>query len=117
MGSIPSAERRPERRDPQRYELRIPVDYQSSGRQGTGLLWDISTSGARIEQAPVSVQVGTEVTLLLAFLPGATPVSLRGEVVRQTKSGFAVKFLPLEGRVRLLLKVALPRAVAFAAKQ
>ncbi len=117
MGSIPSADGRPQRREPQRYELRIPVDYQSSGSQGKGLLWDISTSGARIEQASVSMQLGTEITLMLAFLPGATPVSLRGEVIRQTESGFAVKFLPLEGRVRLLLKVALPRAVVFAAKQ
>ncbi len=117
MGSIPSAERRPERRDSQRYELRIPVDYQSSGRQGKGLLWDISASGARVEQASLSVELGTEVTLMLAFLPGATPVALRGEIVRQTESGFALKFLPLEGRVQLLLKVALPRAVAFAAKQ
>ena len=117
MGSIATADGRLEGREPQRYQLRIPVEYQSSGGQGKGLLWDISTSGARIEQASVSLQVGTEITLMLAFFPGATPVSLRGEVVRQMESGFALKFLPLEGRVRLLLKVALPRAVAFAAKQ
>ncbi len=114
---MPSAEEGPERREPQRYQLRIPVDYESSGRQGKGLLWDISTSGARVEQASLSVEPGTEITLMLAFFPGATPVSLPGEIVRQTESGFALKFLPLEGRVRLLLKVALPRAVAFAAKQ
>ncbi len=117
MGSVPSAERRPERRDPQRFTLRIPVDYEISSSQGKGLLWDISTSGARVEQASLAVELGTEITLMLAFFPGATPVSLRGEIVRQTESGFALKFHPLEGRVQLLLNVALPRAAAFAAKQ
>ncbi len=119
MGSKPSVDRkgRRQRRVQQRYELRIPVDYQSSGREGKGLLWNISSSGARIEQASVSMQLGTEVRLTLAFFPGAAPVALLGEVVRETESGFAVRFLDLGQRVQKLLRVALPRAAAFAAKR
>ena len=118
MGSKPSVDTkgRPNRRTEQRFELRIPVDYESCGIQSKGLLWDISTTGARIEQAS-QPQLGTEVKLTLAFFPGATPVALRGEVVRQTESGFAVKFHHLDPRTKQLLSVALPRAAAFAAKQ
>ena len=117
MGSKPSVdtEGRPEKRLEQRFKLRIPVDYEICGIQRKGLLWDISTTGARIEQAS-QPQLGTQVKLTLAFFPGATPVALLGDVVRLTESGFAVKFHHLYQRTKMLLSVALPRAAAFAAK-
>ncbi len=118
MGSKPSVDTKgsSERRLEQRFDLRMPIDYESCGTQSKGLLWDISTTGARIEETS-QPELGTEIKLTLAFFPGATPVALRAEVVRHTESGFAAKFHHLDQRTRKLLSVALPRAAAFAAKQ
>lgn len=96
-----------------RFEVRARVEYQTFSVRGEGLLWDISGSGARIEKASRPMPPGRKLHLELPFFPDSAPVVLSAEVVRTTASGFAVKFLHLNDRLKKLLEVVLPQAVAF----
>ena len=61
-----------------------------------GLLHDISSSGARIEEASLRLKPGTVVRLTLPLIGEFEPVQVRGEVVRETETGFAVRFVDAE---------------------
>ena len=73
------------------------------------MVWDISTSGARIERASVLVELGARVGLHASFFPGSFDVELMGSVVRQTDGGFAVRFVDVGPLQAELLHLALPR--------
>ena len=69
VGSKPATRRQGKReaRVAQRFDLRLPVDYETPSFQAKGLLWDISSSGARVEQASRPVSPGTKMNLELTF--------------------------------------------------
>ena len=100
-----------ERRTTRRFLLRVPVEYENGG-PGSGTLWDISESGARIGEVSRLVAPGTMLTLRFSFFAGSFDVPLRGETVRRTDCGFAVRFIDVsEHQLDMLLR-AFPGATA-----
>jgi hypothetical protein len=103
----------PERRAAPRVRLVAPAEYTNGSTRGEGTIWDISASGARVENASVPVREGTTLGLRSSFFPGSFDVVLQGDVVRHTETGFAVQFVEL-GRTQVeFLRRILP---AFAAE-
>jgi hypothetical protein len=97
-----------ERRAAPRVKLRGPTEYRNSGVEGNGTVWDISASGARIEEASAPVERGETLGLRSSFFPGSFDVELRGDVVRHTESGFAVQFVDLGAAQIDFLRRVLP---------
>ena len=107
---------RPTRRHKQRSAIRVSAeDYPSvPGRvlftagaiRGTGMLLDISTSGAHIYKPSKNVPAGIVVDLY--FLQSGTERRLHAEaqVVRRTDEGFAVRFLHIERELETLVLAA-----------
>ena len=98
-----------EKRIARRFLLRVPVEYGDGG-PGSGILWDISKSGARIEEVSRLVEPGTTLTLRFSFFAGSFDVPLRGETVRTTDWGFAVRFIDVSEPQLDMLRGAFPGA-------
>ncbi len=77
---------------------RIPTMFEllcSVGQDGgTGILADISHSGALVAQTSVRPELGKSVRLHV-FLNPACPFEVIGEVVRHTNDGFAICWQPI----------------------
>ncbi len=97
-----------ERRIARRFDLRVPVEYEGSEAQGDGMTWDISVTGARIENASAPVERSAKVEIRSSFFPGSFEIELTAVVVRVTETGFAVRFVDLGPRQRELLSAVLP---------
>ena len=80
-----------ERRVAPRFKLRLAVGFVGTGVAGRGSTADLSSSGARLAGVTESVPDGT--TVQLAFGVMDDSLTLRAEVVRQAREGFAVRFL------------------------
>jgi CBS domain-containing protein len=89
-----------------RHTLRAPVEYRAEALVGRGTTWDLSESGVHVAWSDPPPLPGTEVRLRLSFGPGAE-LEIRGEVVRETETGFAVRFLEIDDVERELLQRAL----------
>ena len=76
-----------------RVEIRTPVYYRAPKGRGQGTMWDVSSSGARIELASPRVRPGIKVKLEFTS-PNGWVIIKWGSVVRETESGFAVRFSP-----------------------
>jgi hypothetical protein len=86
----------PPQEDPRparRFQLRIPVDYESDGQSGEGMLIDLSSSGALIEATNVPLRFGALVDIGYTLEGDEKPTEIYGKVVRETDSGFAVEFV------------------------
>lgn len=92
-----------------RFDLRVPVRFKGGRGRGEGIIWDVSTSGARIEVATARMRPGSQVHLQFSYSSEAEPIVAAAEVVRATETGFAVRFVNLSGAVRERLSVGLPR--------
>jgi hypothetical protein len=97
-----------ERRVAPRFKLRAPTEYQNESVHGSGMIWDISASGARIENVTSVVDPGATIALRSSFFPGSFDVQIKGDVVRHTRSGFAVQFVELEAPQIDFLRTILP---------
>ena len=71
---------------------------------GTGILYDVSTGGCKI-QSHTTPPLGTSLTLRLAVLPRAKPVKIDAAIVGWTIKDqyFGVKFLDVKPPERLAL--------------
>lgn len=76
-----------------RFQIRIPVDYDSAGQCGRGTLVDISSSGALIEEADIPLSAGAFVEICYKLEGDEQPTLLGGKVARETDSGFGVEFV------------------------
>jgi hypothetical protein len=76
------------RRNP-RFRTRFDALYSLGREEGSGVLVDLSYSGARLENATVAPEPGTKVRLFI-FIQPIQPFELIGHVVRHTENGFAV---------------------------
>ena len=95
-----------------RAKVRFKTDYFGRQVQGCGIVYDISTTGALIEESEHLLMAGGEVRLKFSFYDGSTPVEIDARVARETDKGFAVHFLEMNARTRNLLKVAISRALS-----
>ncbi len=82
-----------------RYRLSIPALYTNDAFTGTGVVHNMSTSGALIGNATNLPTRGARLQIrLLALrtvlrLDGPNSLSLDAEVVRRTDTGFGVRFM------------------------
>ncbi len=94
-----------------RFDLRVPVNYRTPRKTGHGTIWDVSTSGARVEGASLLPRTGTRVRLRFSYASNEAPLLASAEVVRRTESGFAVRFLGLGENMTSRLDARLPHGV------
>ena len=92
-----------------RFDLRVPVLYRGPGNRGTGIIWDISTSGLRIEVASSPMQLGAQLRLKFSYSDGADPVVAAAKVVRATDTGFAARFIHVTRALEDQLRAVIPR--------
>ncbi len=97
-----------ERRIAPRFDLRVPVKYQHPTIVGQGTTWNVSLSGVRIAGASFQIRVGAGVMVRFSFFPGSSDTWFRGDVVRHTSDGFAVRFVELDPEHLEILRKALP---------
>lgn len=93
-----------------RLDLPVTVEFSGQGVEGTGVVRDFSTSGARIENPSCAVMDGTKLRLRLSLFADARPLDFEGEVARQTIDGFAVRLLDVGEYVQQWLELVLPKA-------
>ena len=80
-----------------RIRIRFAAFFPFGRMEVTGVLANISYSGALIEDTSVGPETGTPVVLYVDLKPpsafgAATPFKLAGHVVRHTPTGFAIEF-------------------------
>jgi hypothetical protein len=81
----------PERRRETRVQTRFESLYSAGRGEGTGVLSDISYSGAQIHGASLLPELGKELRIYVFVQPMA-PFELVGTVVRRTENGFAIEY-------------------------
>jgi hypothetical protein len=74
-----------------RHRIEFEVVYNAGREEGIGVLADISTSGALIEDVSLQPKLGAEVQLHLILYGDDGPVRLSGQVIRHTPAGFALE--------------------------
>lgn len=82
------------------------VYFHANGIEGNGLIKDISLTGAHVAEASEALQPGTRTDLY--FLQPATlrRIHAVAEVVRRTRTGFAVRFRRMERELEGLVLAA-----------
>ena len=80
-----------ERRSHPRANVEFRVSFRSGIFDGRACLADLSTRGARLEEATSQPQIGAEAELEI-WLPPLAPFKVKGVVQRRTWDGFAVAF-------------------------
>ena len=101
------------RKDP-RFRTRFDALISSGPAEGTGVLTDLSYSGASIEDVTVWPRLGSRVRAYV-FIQPVSPFELEGWVVRLTKTGFAIAHEHVDAELRHLVDdigavVSLPRS-------
>ncbi len=96
-------ERRNHARIPHRFLKHIPVTF-SGKAHGTGILYDLSTGGCKIETGRTP-PLGASLTLRLAVSPETDPVNIDAAIVGWTIKDqyFGVKFMEVKPTERLVL--------------
>ena len=77
------------RKDP-RFKTRFDSLYSLGHEEGSGVLADISYSGARLDDSSQKPEAGTKVRLYV-FVQPVQPFELVGHVVRHAEDGFAIE--------------------------
>jgi hypothetical protein len=96
----------PEKRRNFRVKTRFEILFSSRREEGTGVLADISESGALVENASLQPQPGGSIRVHI-FLPNRPePFELLGHVTRHTERGFAIEYEKLSSEVCRLLEDA-----------
>lgn len=94
----------------ERVRVRFRASYRARSVEGSGFVRNISHSGALIDPAEPPLLAGGHTKLRFSFFEDSLPVEVKAEVVRETKTGFAVRFTEMDPRVRGIIKQAIARA-------
>ncbi len=86
----------------QRRNSRVRTQFETLSSSGTGILQDISYSGAQIGEISKPPEIGSDITLYV-FLQPINPIELVGTVVRHTENGFAIEYKDVNPEVRRLV--------------
>jgi hypothetical protein len=109
MGSKPSPPAHKVKRSAPRISHReypnVPgsVSFHAGAIRGTGILLDISATGAHVYMPTKVVPRGVELELFFLQSDTGRKLYAVGEVVRRTDSGFAVRFLRVERELETLI--------------
>jgi voltage-gated potassium channel len=99
-----------ERRAAERLSRSSSVYFTSGRTEGRGTLVDLSSTGARVEDASTRLRPGAPVTLTLELRNEGFTFELRGRVARETQTGFAVELhLDPDPSVEALMRWILAR--------
>ena len=79
------------RRREGRVRTKFEALYSAGRLEGTGVLQDISYSGAHFEEASLLPSIGLEIRVYV-FIQPVSPLELVGWVVRHTDNGFAIEY-------------------------
>jgi voltage-gated potassium channel len=102
--------RRTDRRTAARVPRTSPVFFTSGRIEGQGRLADLSSTGARIEDATADIKPGAPITLTLELSQEGFRFEVKGRVARETPGGFAVEFhLDPDPSVEALMRWILAR--------
>lgn len=74
-----------------------------------GVVQNISSDGALIEEAEPLLMAGGHVAIRFSFFEDSDPVEINADIVRETEQGFAVRFVGLDARIRRVLALAVSR--------
>ena len=94
-----------------RVPVRFPVRFFGRHVEGTAQALNVSATGALLEDAEPLLIAGGKIRLRFSLAPDALPIDVAAEVVRETETGFAVRFTGMDGRVRAVLKTAVSKAL------
>ncbi len=86
-----------------RFRLPCSVEFEVGQDRGRAFMLDISTDGVRVEEADLRLEAGQVTKLILNLSEDAEPVEVEIEVVRQTETGFAGRFVNLDRQVAFRL--------------
>ena len=87
------------RRTDGRVQTRFESLYSAGRTEGTGMLSDISYSGALLETATEQPEIGKPLRIYV-FIQPVSPFELVGTVVRHTDNGFAIEFSQLSDELK-----------------
>ena len=90
------------RRAHPRFKTRFDVLCSAGESEGSGVLVDISRSGARLGTSSHVPEMGTKVRLYV-FIQPVCPFELSGEVVRVEESSFAIRYSNLDPEIGRLV--------------
>ena len=93
-----------QKRGAERIRTRFETLYSANRRKGSGVLTNLSSLGALVDEATLVPKVEEQVRLHLLRDGGGEPVVVSGGVVRRSDAGFAVQFKEPSEAVRRLLE-------------
>lgn len=91
-----------DRRRNVRLKTRFDALYSAGGQEGSGVLTEISYTGARMESCPNPPEKGTLVKIYV-FIQPVAPVEVAGHVARVEESGFAIHYDMFDEDIRRLV--------------
>ncbi len=98
--------------------VRVPkrVRFSGEGVDGEGLIEDLSLSGIQVVHSDHIPEPGTLVELSLIDEAGTDGLVARGEVVRESADGFAVRFTRISPGLQCILLAAVGEMTALRRK-
>ena len=72
---------------------------------------NVSATGALLEDAEPLLISGGEISLRFSLAQDTIPVEVSAEVVRETETGFAVRFTTMDARIRAVLRTVISKAI------
>ncbi len=96
-------------RKKRRVGVRFRTRFEGRRIVGTGVVTNISESGALIEEADPLLVSGGRIRLRFSFYDDSLPIEVGAVVVRPTDSGFAVRFSGMDARLRALLAMSISK--------
>jgi hypothetical protein len=91
-----------DRRSTPRFRTRFDSLYSAGHEEGTGVLTDVSYSGACVEKSTVLPPLGSHVRIYV-FIQPVSPFELQGRVVRHAGDGFAIEYSLDDPKIRQLV--------------
>jgi hypothetical protein len=94
-----------DRRWNSRVRTHFEILYSSGREDGSGILVNISYSGALLIQTSVQPRLGSQVRVFV-LLREDSPFQVEGKVVRHVEDGFAIEYAALDPELRRLVEDA-----------
>ena len=101
-----------ETRKAPRAEVCFEIDFSGRAVTGSGVVRNISSSGALIADVDPPLKMDSEVKLQFSLFEDSLPITVRGVVRRETPDGFAVQFIEMNPRTRKILKTSIAKALS-----
>ena len=88
-----------------RVRTRFETVYSAGREDGTGILANISYSGALLTETSLQPRIGSQVRVYILL---SEPFEIVGKVARHVERGFAIEYSDLDPELRCLIDDAVP---------